>query len=45
LRPQSIFGKVLLSKQDQHEVQGTSCWESEGIPAGAIHESPFAHQD
>ena len=35
LRLQSIFGKVLLSKQDQHEVQGTSCWESEGIAAGA----------
>jgi len=31
LRLQSIFGKVLLSKQDQHEVQDTSCWESEGI--------------
>ena len=45
LRLQSIFGKVLLSKQDQHEVQDTSYWESEGIPTGAIHESPFAPQD
>ena len=40
LRLQSIFGKVLLSKQDQHEVQDTSCWESEGIPAGLVLCSP-----